>query len=210
MISAVLLLWTVPCVANHILGGFAKGVLEEGTQLACSLPGPPGPPGPPGAPGVPGMVGRMGFPGKDGKDGEDGDKGEHGDEGKRKALLNTTRVKCRSNSATTQLTAIHHPKSELQDRQCLIGNSSRLLLPTAHTCQLLPGGSDSHDLLIANLSVFADKSDNHPSLAPRWGSPLDPALQLGSIRTSYGEKKVLQTCPIPEKPKHLKLVLGAL
>ncbi|XP_059681405.1 complement C1q tumor necrosis factor-related protein 2 [Gavia stellata] len=82
MISAVLLLWTVPCVANHILGGiFAKGALQEGPQLACSLPGPPGPPGPPGAPGAPGTVGRMGFPGKDGKDGKDGDKGEHGDEG---------------------------------------------------------------------------------------------------------------------------------
>ncbi|NWV28201.1 C1QT2 protein, partial [Origma solitaria] len=81
MISAVLLLWTVPCVANHILGGFAKRELQEGAQLACSLPGPPGPPGPPGVPGSPGTVGRMGFPGKDGKDGQDGDKGEHGDEG---------------------------------------------------------------------------------------------------------------------------------
>ncbi|XP_017929026.1 complement C1q tumor necrosis factor-related protein 2 isoform X2 [Manacus vitellinus] len=81
MISAVLLLWTVPCVANHILGGFAKRELQEGPQLACSLPGPPGPPGPPGVPGTPGTVGRMGFPGKDGKDGKDGDKGEHGDEG---------------------------------------------------------------------------------------------------------------------------------
>lgn len=121
MISAVLLLWTVPCVANHILGGLAKGVLQEGTQLACSLPGPPGPPGPPGAPGAPGTVGRMGFPGKDGKDGKDGDKGEHGDEGNRKALLNT-RVTCKSNTATAQLTATHHPKSEPQHRQLLIGN----------------------------------------------------------------------------------------
>lgn len=86
MISAVLLLWTVPCVANHILGGFAKRELQEGAQLACSLPGPPGPPGPPGVPGTPGTVGRMGFPGKDGKDGQDGEKGEHGDEGKREGL----------------------------------------------------------------------------------------------------------------------------
>lgn len=86
MISAVLLLWTVPCVANNILGGFAKRELQEGAQLACSLPGPPGPPGPPGVPGTPGTVGRMGFPGKDGKDGQDGDKGEQGDEGKREAL----------------------------------------------------------------------------------------------------------------------------
>lgn len=115
MISAVLLLWTVPCVANHILGGFAKGTLQEGPQLACSLPGPPGPPGPPGAPGAPGTVGRMGFPGKDGKDGKDGDKGEHGDEGKRKVLRNR-RVKCKSNSATAQLTATCHPESEPQGR----------------------------------------------------------------------------------------------
>lgn len=115
MISAVLLLWTVPCVANHILGGFAKGTLQEGPQLACSLPGPPGPPGPPGAPGAPGTVGRMGFPGKDGKDGKDGDKGEHGDEGKRKVLRNRG-VKCKSNSATAQLTATCHPESEPQGR----------------------------------------------------------------------------------------------
>ncbi|KAM4764196.1 complement C1q tumor necrosis factor-related protein 2 isoform 1-T1 [Cyanocitta cristata] len=81
MISAVLLLWTVPCVANHILGGFAKRELQGDAQLACSLPGPPGPPGPPGVPGTPGTVGRMGFPGKDGKDGQDGEKGEHGDKG---------------------------------------------------------------------------------------------------------------------------------
>lgn len=123
MISAVLLLWTVPCVANHILGGFAKGALQEGPQLACSLPGPPGPPGPPGAPGAPGTVGRMGFPGKDGKDGKDGDKGEHGDEGKRKAL--STRVKGKCNNATAQLTATCHPTSEPQDRQHLLGNSPR-------------------------------------------------------------------------------------
>lgn len=96
MISAVLLLWTVPCVANHILGGFAKAALQEGPQLACSLPGPPGPPGPPGAPGAPGTVGRMGFPGKDGKDGKDGDKGEHGDEGKREEIICEIRIKYKS------------------------------------------------------------------------------------------------------------------
>ncbi|XP_066416074.1 complement C1q tumor necrosis factor-related protein 2 isoform X2 [Molothrus aeneus] len=90
MISAVLLLWTVPCVANHILGGFAKRELREGAQLACSLPGPPGPPGPPGVPGTPGTVGRMGFPGKDGKDGQDGDKGEHGDEGPQGRTVSTS------------------------------------------------------------------------------------------------------------------------
>lgn len=95
MISAALLLWTVPCVANHILGGSGRQELQEGAQLACSLPGPPGPPGPPGVPGTPGTVGRMGFPGKDGKDGQDGDKGEHGDEGKRMELQVTVgRWKC--------------------------------------------------------------------------------------------------------------------
>lgn len=146
MISAVLLLWTVPCVANHILGGFAKGALQEGPQLACSLPGPPGPPGPPGMPGAPGTVGRMGFPGKDGKDGKDGDKGEHGDEGKRTALLNTARVKCKSNSAIAQLTGTY-PKSEPQETLLEI---STLPPPTSPTCQLLPGGSDSHYLLIAS------------------------------------------------------------
>lgn len=83
-------------MANHILGGFAKAALQEGPQLACSLPGPPGPPGPPGAPGAPGTVGRMGFPGKDGKDGKDGDKGEHGDEGKREEILCEIRIKYKS------------------------------------------------------------------------------------------------------------------
>lgn len=95
MISAALLLWTVPCVANHILGGSGRRELQEGAQLACSLPGPPGPPGPPGVPGPPGTVGRMGFPGKDGKDGQDGDKGEHGDEGKGRELgVTVGRWKC--------------------------------------------------------------------------------------------------------------------
>ncbi|XP_019390438.1 PREDICTED: complement C1q tumor necrosis factor-related protein 2 [Crocodylus porosus] len=82
MISVVLLIWTMPCVANHILSGFVKGEFQEGPkQLLCSMPGPQGPPGIPGAPGSPGTVGRMGFPGKDGKDGKDGEKGETGDEG---------------------------------------------------------------------------------------------------------------------------------
>ncbi|XP_006021142.1 complement C1q tumor necrosis factor-related protein 2 isoform X2 [Alligator sinensis] len=82
MISVVLLIWTMPCVANHILSGFVKGEFQEGSkQLLCSMPGPQGPPGIPGAPGSTGTVGRMGFPGKDGKDGKDGEKGETGDEG---------------------------------------------------------------------------------------------------------------------------------
>ena len=125
MISAVLLLWTVPCVANHIVGGFAGGARREGPQLACSLPGPPGPPGPPGAPGAPGTVGRMGFPGKDGQDGKDGDKGEHGDEGKRKALLNTARVTRQRNSATARGAAASQPAREPQDRQHLTGHSPK-------------------------------------------------------------------------------------
>ncbi|XP_065266153.1 complement C1q tumor necrosis factor-related protein 2 isoform X2 [Emys orbicularis] len=82
MITVVLLIWTVPCVANQLLSGFVKGEFQKGShQLICSMPGPQGPPGPPGAPGSPGIIGRMGFPGKDGKDGEDGEKGEHGEEG---------------------------------------------------------------------------------------------------------------------------------
>lgn len=124
MISAVLLLWTVPCVANHILGGFAKRELQEGAQLACSLPGPPGPPGPPGVPGTPGTVGRMGFPGKDGKDGQDGEKGEHGDEGKREGL--NTAWKGGSCGATAP------------SRQHLLGNSARIPTvppPNGPTCQ---------------------------------------------------------------------------
>lgn len=91
MISVVLLIWTMPCVANHILSGFVKGEFQEGSkQLLCSMPGPQGPPGIPGAPGSTGTVGRMGFPGKDGKDGKDGEKGETGDEGKRKLFLRAT------------------------------------------------------------------------------------------------------------------------
>lgn len=112
MISAVLLLWTVPCVANHILGGFAKRELQEGAQLACSLPGPPGPPGPPGVPGTPGTVGRMGFPGKDGKDGQDGDKGEHGDEGKREALSVTVQRWKLWGTAPSQLHSWETPPSD--------------------------------------------------------------------------------------------------
>lgn len=140
MISAVLLLWTVPCVANHILGGFAKAALQEGPQLTCSLPGPPGPPGPPGAPGTPGTVGRMGFPGKDGKDGKDGDKGDHGDEGKREELLCETRAKCKSMSATAQLTSTCHPTSKPQSRLHLMRRFQEfsLLLSTFPSCQILP------------------------------------------------------------------------
>lgn len=107
MISVVLLIWTVPCVANQLLSGFVKGEFQKGShQLICSMPGPQGPPGPPGAPGSPGTIGRMGFPGKDGKDGEDGEKGEHGEEGKRELplrdllTLQITLVKSRSSENT--------------------------------------------------------------------------------------------------------------
>ncbi|XP_060094328.1 complement C1q tumor necrosis factor-related protein 2 [Heteronotia binoei] len=82
MIFLVLFVWTVPCIANHLLSSFVKAESQKSSrQLVCSLPGPQGPPGPPGSPGSPGTMGRMGFPGRDGQDGKDGEKGEVGEAG---------------------------------------------------------------------------------------------------------------------------------